>query len=163
MQHELPLIGDASRIKDDHPVIGIRVRLDRHVDRLHGCHDNIALILPGRGPHAAQLRCAQCNRHRGWLAQTTFNFISETVRVFGVPSEPFTLPDASHANAGTSTMDVNKLFPSKFLSAADVGEGATFTIDKVRVEEIGRNGDDKPVMSFIDEAKKLILNKTNSK
>jgi hypothetical protein len=145
-------------------VIGMKVRLDRAVDRALGCHDNIALIHPGSGPHAAQLRCAECNRHRGWLAKPTADFLSSTVTMFGVPSEPFVIRDASPAHAGENPMHIDKLFPSKYLGAGDAdGEELTLTIDRVRLETIGRNSDEKPVVSFAGEPKKLILNKTNSK
>ena len=166
MQPDLPLAYnniDAQANKS--PIVGLRVRLDRHVDRLLACHDNIAIVGEGRGPHAAQLRCIQCNRHRGWLSHATFNFLSETVRLFGVPSELFVIHDASLAcaNKGDSPMHLDKLFPGKYLTAADLdGEDVTLTINKVRVQEIGRDGKEKPVLHFTDEAKGLILNKTNA-
>ena len=165
-QLSLPFASVTARIihsPDVVNLIGLCVRLDRHVDRLLGCHDNIAVIGEGRGPHAAQLRCAECNRHRGWLSHATTNFLRETVRTFGVPDEPFVIRDASLASAG-APMHINKLFPGKYLTAADLdGEDATLTIDKVRIEEIGHHGDEKPTLSFVGETKRLILNKVNSK
>jgi hypothetical protein len=43
------------------------VRMDRNVDRTNPCHGNVCRVLPGTPPHGAELRCNECNRHRGWL------------------------------------------------------------------------------------------------
>jgi len=64
------------------------VKLDRDIDRARPCHDNLAVLHPGKPPHSAELRCAACNAHRGWLPQTVLNFIIETTRRFGAPTEP---------------------------------------------------------------------------
>jgi hypothetical protein len=68
-------------------VVGIKVKLDRDIDRENPCHDNVAVIHPGKAQHAGE-RCAHCDRYRGWLPQSTCNFILETVRRFGAPCEP---------------------------------------------------------------------------
>ena len=68
--------------------IGMTVKLDRDIDRARPCHDNLAIIHPGKPPHSAELRCATCNAHRGWLPQTVMNFVIETARRFGAPTEP---------------------------------------------------------------------------
>ena len=60
------------------------VRINRTVDKARPCHQNIVVIRAGRGPHAAELKCAVCDAHRGWLSKFTFDFISETVSRFGV-------------------------------------------------------------------------------
>ena len=70
------------------PAIGMTVKLDRDIDRQQPCHDNIARILPGKPPHAGELRCAACHRHRGWAPQALIAFITETARRFGAPNEP---------------------------------------------------------------------------
>jgi hypothetical protein len=57
-------------------VVGIKVKLDRDIDRENPCHDNVAVIHPGKAQHAGELRCAHCDRYRGWLPQSTCNFIS---------------------------------------------------------------------------------------
>jgi hypothetical protein len=36
--------------------------------RPNPCHDNLARIVPGKGPHAGGLRCAKCGKWRGWVA-----------------------------------------------------------------------------------------------
>jgi hypothetical protein len=58
-------------------IVGIKVRLDRDIDLEKPCHDNFALIHPGKAPHAGEVRCAACGAHRGWLSQATRNFILE--------------------------------------------------------------------------------------
>lgn len=62
-------------------------------------------------------------------------------------------------------MKVNQLFPSKYLKAADLpDEGAyVVTIEKVTVEEIGANKDQKPVIHFEELDKALVCNKTNAR
>jgi hypothetical protein len=105
----------------------LRVRLDRRVDRELGCHDNIATIHPGHGPHAAQLRCIECHRHRGWLSHETTNFLTETVRQFGVPDEPFLIHDAVKE---TNQMNFDDMYPSPYVKASDLaGKEITVTIE----------------------------------
>jgi hypothetical protein len=43
------------------PAIGMRVKLDRDIDRARPCHDNLAILHPGKPPHSAELRCATCS------------------------------------------------------------------------------------------------------
>lgn len=69
------------------------VRLDRGIDRQQPCHDNIAVIRPGKAQHAGELRCAQCDRHRGWLPREALNFLTDLAQQFGAPTEPLTLRD----------------------------------------------------------------------
>jgi hypothetical protein len=74
----------------------LRVQLDRRIDqRTTCCGSNIAAIHVGRGPHAAELRCADCGAHRGWLPQEAHSFIQKTAARFGAPSEPIILRDHS--------------------------------------------------------------------
>ena len=68
--------------------VDMMVKLDRDIDRAQPCHDNIARILPGKPPHAGELRCAACDRHRGWAPQALITFNTETARRFGAPNEP---------------------------------------------------------------------------
>ena len=60
-------------------------------------------------------------------------------------------------------MDMNTVFPSKFLRASDLQDRAVnVTIDRV---EMGDIADDtvKPVVYFVGKEKGLVLNKTNTK
>jgi len=75
------------------PPVGLRLKLDRSVDRLRPCHDNIATVDHGRAHHAAGLRCSKCGRHRGWLPREGFEFLTNIARRFGAPAEPIILRD----------------------------------------------------------------------
>jgi hypothetical protein len=80
----------------DDPLIGLRVQLARAVDRSAPCHDNVAEVCSGRGPHIYALICATCGQFRGWLPKTAAAFIAETIRVCGVPDAPLTWRDTTH-------------------------------------------------------------------
>ena len=71
------------------------VRLDRRTDRERPCCENLATIRPGKGPHGAELRCAGCGRHRGWLPRQATEFLNAIVNRFGNPAEPIELRDNS--------------------------------------------------------------------
>jgi len=60
-------------------------------------------------------------------------------------------------------MKTNDIFPSKYLKAADLPEegSQTFTIEKVTVEEIGKDKERKPVVHFDETDKSMVCNKTN--
>jgi hypothetical protein len=80
----------------DDPLIGLHVQLDRDIDRRQPCHDNIAEICSGCGPHAYALLCATCGQFRGWLPKAAATFIAEAIRVDGIPDTPLIYRDASH-------------------------------------------------------------------
>ena len=59
-------------------------------------------------------------------------------------------------------MNINKLFKSNFLKAADLDDDlTTMVIDRVDVAEF--DSGDKPVLFFQGEERGLVLNKTNSR
>lgn len=60
-------------------------------------------------------------------------------------------------------MNINNLFPSKYLKAADLpeDEAVSYTIAKIKLEEIGKDKDNKPVIYFQGEDKGFVANKTN--
>jgi len=62
---------------------GLLVKLDRPT-----CCQNICVIGPGKGPHTGELRCTDCNQHRGWLSQETACWIASVIATFGRPVEP---------------------------------------------------------------------------
>jgi hypothetical protein len=72
----------------DPTLIGLKVKLDRPIDRERRCCNGIAIIRPGKARHAGELRCAGCGQHRGWLSHATRDFILETIRRFGTSSSP---------------------------------------------------------------------------
>ena len=83
------------------PAIGMIVRLERSIDRKRPCHANRAELHPGRGPHGAELRCVNCDRHRGWLPREALHFLCTTAQRFGAPVE---LPILRDSSIGDHTM-----------------------------------------------------------
>jgi hypothetical protein len=67
------------------PLIGLKVRLDRPVDRERPCCNNVCVIGAGKGPHEGELICANCGQHRGWLSKTTAQWIEHVATRFGAP------------------------------------------------------------------------------
>jgi hypothetical protein len=68
------------------------VRLDRSTDRERPCCENLATLRPGKGPHGAELRCAGCGRHRGWLPKQAVDFLAAIADRLGDP-DPIILRD----------------------------------------------------------------------
>jgi hypothetical protein len=70
-------------------------------DRSHGlsvqmpsvCHCDavLAVIGPGKGPHAAALHCAKCDVHRGWVSHSTHQFLIKLIDKCGRPTEPIVI------------------------------------------------------------------------
>ena len=165
----------------DDPLIGLRVRLKRAIDRRQPCHGNLGEIHPGRGPHAYRLLCTACGRFRGWLSKPVAEFLAEVVRVGGVPDEPLTLRDAtleareelplcgkpSHpvaqagthtpAPKGTTTMKMTD-YGSNFVRYEDVARDGPHR-GKIADVTIGKF--DRPVLE-LDTGALLTLNATNT-
>src|SRR6476659_477300 len=60
-------------------------------------------------------------------------------------------------------MKISDVFPSKYLKAEDLeGASVTVTIEEVKREEVGPKKESKPVISFAETLKRLVLNKTNA-
>ncbi len=60
-------------------------------------------------------------------------------------------------------MDINAAFPSAFLKAADLnGAPRKVAIESVAIEEVGQQGDTKPVVRFKGLKQGAVLNKTNA-
>jgi hypothetical protein len=79
MQHELFASAQAS------PINGLKLKLERKVDGEKGCCRNFAVVHAGKGPHVAELRCANCGAHRGWLPKQVASWLLNVLAV---------LPDA---------------------------------------------------------------------
>ena len=73
------------------PLVDLTVKLARAADKEKPCHRNLAIIHPGRGPHAGELRCADCDRHRGWLSKETGGWLLSVISKFGAPDGPLTI------------------------------------------------------------------------
>ena len=59
-------------------------------------------------------------------------------------------------------MDVDQLFPSKFFRCVDLnGKPRRVTISTIKREDVG--GEQKVLITFADESKMLICNKTNAR
>jgi hypothetical protein len=87
------------------PAPAMRVRLDRTTDREQPCCENIAVIWPGKGPHAGELRCDGCGRHRGWLPREALDFLTDLSQRFGAPAEPLTLREQTIGDHQMATGD----------------------------------------------------------
>jgi hypothetical protein len=72
---------------DDCPTPRVRLETGRRCK----CGSDIAIVSPGRGLYAAELACVRCGVHRGWLSDSTLNWISSVMRKFGAPPTPIIL------------------------------------------------------------------------
>tara|TARA_R110002074_G_C12558458_1_gene667664 strand:+ start:43306 stop:43710 length:405 start_codon:yes stop_codon:yes gene_type:complete len=60
-------------------------------------------------------------------------------------------------------MNINDLYPSKYLSASDLqGREAEVTISNVAMEEVGKDKEMRPILYFQGKQKGVVLNKTNA-
>jgi hypothetical protein len=66
------------------PLVGLAVQLPDSCR----CGRDVVRIGPPVGPHLAELRCARCDRHRGWLPRAAHRLLVETVKQFGRPDTP---------------------------------------------------------------------------
>jgi hypothetical protein len=79
------------------PLHGLTVRLERNIDRLKPCHRNMATVLFGKEPHASELRCSDCDRHRGWLSKEAGTQLLAVIEKFGMPTEPLTIRNDAYS------------------------------------------------------------------
>jgi hypothetical protein len=82
--HQSDLFGARTPVS---PLIGFRVRLP---DTCR-CGAATAVVGAGKGPHAGELKCAVCERHRGWLSKDFASFIASITKKFGAPTTPIVL------------------------------------------------------------------------
>ena len=76
-------------------LVGIKVKLDRDIARQKPCCENVTTLRPGKARQAAELRCASCGSHRGWLPRAALDFLTTTSTRFGAPAEPIVLRDST--------------------------------------------------------------------
>jgi hypothetical protein len=86
MKHQLDMFRASTPQPDG--IIGLKVKLDRPVDRERPCCNNVCIIGAGKGPHAGVLHCADCGQPRGWLSKSTAQWIEHVVTRFGAPTTP---------------------------------------------------------------------------
>jgi hypothetical protein len=62
-------------------------------------------------------------------------------------------------------MTINDAYPSKYLKAGDLPEEGSqlVTIEKIALEELGRDRDTKPVIYFEELDRGMVCNKTNAR
>jgi hypothetical protein len=140
-------------------LVGLRVI----VDRRDNCHANVAIVRAGEGG-TYSLQCEECNSSRGILPEAAVDFLRSTVRLFGTPSAPIFISSAI-AQKGANKMNRNDLFPSKYFKAADLGGKPTTLVIKATSVEAMKNmnggTDDKLVVTFVNQTKGLVVNRTN--
>src|SRR5215510_10157237 len=64
-------------------IVGLKVKLDRLVDRKQPCCRNICIIAAG-----GEFACVDCGQHRGWLSNPTAQWIEHVATRFGAPTTP---------------------------------------------------------------------------
>jgi hypothetical protein len=57
------------------PLHGLRLKLELIADGKSRCCANFAVVYAGKGPHTAELRCANCGSHRGWLPKEAASWL----------------------------------------------------------------------------------------
>jgi hypothetical protein len=83
------------------PLIGLRVKMDRPIDRDRPCCRNMCSIGVPNGLHAAELLCIDCGQHRDWLSNTTAHWIESVIERFGAPTTPIVVRKSEEAPAQT--------------------------------------------------------------
>jgi len=81
-------------------LLGLPVQLDRAGDRKRPCHGNRAFIAEGVAMYPYGLRCATCQKHRGWLSKPEAEFLLECITQFGPPEKPFTIRNIPNSHRG---------------------------------------------------------------
>jgi hypothetical protein len=56
---------------------GLRLKLEG--DYAKQCCKNEAIVHAGKGPHAAELRCANCRKHCGWLPKAAASWFLDVL------------------------------------------------------------------------------------
>jgi hypothetical protein len=140
-------------------ITGLRVRLDTKT-----CCSANAIVARVENEDAYELRCAECGSRGERLPERAVDFLRSTVRVFGTPSAPVFLSGAVYRKA--TAMNRNELFPSKYIKAADLGgKPRVVTIKSTAVEALnnpnGQGQQDKLLISFVKQPKRLVCNVTN--
>jgi len=140
-------------------IAGLPVRLDFKV-----CCSANAIVASVENEDAYELRCAECSSRGERLPEKAVAFLRGVVRVFGTPPAPLFLSGAIYRKA--TAMNRNELFPSKYIKAADLGgKPLAVTIKSATVEALnnpnGGGQQDKLLLSFVNQTKKLVCNVTN--
>src|SRR5215471_10749300 len=138
-------------------ITGLPVRLDYKAC----CSANATIA---RVEDAYELCCAECGSRGERLPDRAVDFLRSTVRVFGTPPAPVFLSGAIYRKV--TAMNREALFPSRYIKAADLGgKPLAVTIKSATVEALnnpnGGGQQDKLLLSFVNQPKKLVCNVTN--
>ena len=64
------------------PLVGLKLKLERKTDIKDACCAGFGIVHAGKGPHAAELRCSGCGKHKGWLDKLTVNRLLDVLAHF---------------------------------------------------------------------------------
>jgi hypothetical protein len=86
MSAQIEIFGASPAV--DSGLVGLKIKLDRPIDRERPCCRNVCIISAGQAPHPGALHCVDCGQHRGWLNKITAQWIEHVVTRFGAPKTP---------------------------------------------------------------------------
>jgi len=69
-------------------VVGLKVRIERHLNCGNPDCKHIAVIGSTTEVHYGSLRCNDCDKHCGWLSKAAYNMIIEVQKRFGRLTDP---------------------------------------------------------------------------
>jgi hypothetical protein len=69
-------------------VVGLLVRIERDIECSHSRCRKEAVIGSSNAIHHGSSRCNQCGKRLGWLSKQSYDFLTETQRLFGRPTAP---------------------------------------------------------------------------
>ena len=157
------------------PLGGLKVKLDRTVDRARPCCSNVCIIKAGKGCHAGALYCTTCDRFRGWLSKSTAQWIASVIARFGKPDRPIVMRDRTHrlpavvgADSGRDAnapeqeltkMDMSQYAGGKYLKVADLKESGPL---RVTIVEVGISEKYAKPELTLDDGSILSCNTTNT-
>jgi len=120
------------------------------------------MIVARRKRGGFELRCSECNSRKGRLPETVAGFLQETWLAFGPPRAPM---DLTRDRTGIIIMNREDVFPSRYFKAANLPRPRNVTIVAAKMEEMkspdGGETQNRLVLHFSDEAKRLVVNATN--
>jgi hypothetical protein len=64
------------------PLVGLKLKLERKTDLKDACCKGSGIVHVGKKPHAAELRCSGCGKHKGWLDRLTVNRLLDVLAHF---------------------------------------------------------------------------------
>jgi hypothetical protein len=69
-------------------IVGLLVRVERDIKCSHSNCRKVAVIGSSNAMYHGSLHCEQCGKHLGWLSKQSCDFVTETQRLFGQPTDP---------------------------------------------------------------------------